>query len=182
MVQRPRCPCTSAGPGAKRGRSCEGGRYRIGPESVGRLSISGNHVVTASKPLKQLRFLSSQADTVSAQGVMVPHVQNCRLCWTRGCGASRGASLSSAPPRRSGRRAAGGSRPTTERQVVVFPHPDSPTRPIVSPSFNVKLTRPPPSPPGRRRTRNNGSADQQWGNHRTLPGLHVAQLRVEPGP
>ena len=37
-------------------------------------------------------------------------------------------------------RPAGGSKPTIDRQVVVLPHPDSPTRPRVSPSFKVKLT------------------------------------------
>ena len=37
-------------------------------------------------------------------------------------------------------RAAGGSRPTIDRQVVVLPQPDSPTRPSVSPSRRVKLT------------------------------------------
>ena len=36
-------------------------------------------------------------------------------------------------------RAAEGSRPTIDRQVVVLPQPDSPTRPIVSPSRSVKL-------------------------------------------
>src|SRR5262245_49239676 len=37
-------------------------------------------------------------------------------------------------------RPAGGSKPTIERQVVVLPHPDSPTRPRVSPSSRAKLT------------------------------------------
>ena len=37
-------------------------------------------------------------------------------------------------------RAAGGSRPTIDRQVVVLPQPDSPTRPKVSPSRRAKLT------------------------------------------
>jgi len=37
-------------------------------------------------------------------------------------------------------RAAEGSRPTIDRQVVVLPQPDSPTSPIVSPSPRVKLT------------------------------------------
>src|SRR5262245_59678499 len=37
-------------------------------------------------------------------------------------------------------RPAGGSKPTIDRQVVVLPHPDSPTRPRVSPSSRAKLT------------------------------------------
>src|SRR6516162_11648317 len=67
MAQRPRRPRTSGGRVQNGAVPVKGSWYRIGPESVGRLSISGNHVVTASKQLKQLRFLSSQADMVSAQ-------------------------------------------------------------------------------------------------------------------
>src|SRR5215469_9208918 len=82
-------------------------------------------------------------------------------------------------------RAADGSRPTIDRQVVVLPHPDSPTRPIVSPSLSVKLTwstafttREPPNEKYwvcRSHTRNKGTIAPPF-------GLQVAQLRVEADP
>src|SRR5690242_8982615 len=79
-------------------------------------------------------------------------------------------------------RAAGGSRPTTDRQVVVLPHPDSPTSPMVSPSFTVKsmpstalTTRVPPN----ERYWVCSPATRSRGAIRYSP-LHVAQLRIEP--